>query len=90
MDPICLGYCSLFMQMILKKCPFNENGKLSKLFRQVLRGLNLPAGSDIPQNKILRGIRPHRMRPCGISDPAELSLAGHQTLQNNCRVVYIL
>ncbi len=58
MDPICLGLCSLYMQTIFKKCPFKENGKLAKLFRQVLRGLNLPAGSDIPQKKVVRGIKP--------------------------------
>ncbi len=90
MNPICLGQCSLSMQLIFEKCPFKENGQLSKLFRLVLRGLNLPAGSDIPQNEILRGIRPHRTRPCGVSDPAELSLAGYQTPQNHGRVVYIL
>jgi hypothetical protein len=90
MDHICLGQCSLYMQTIFEKCLFKENGKLSKLFRLVLRGLNLPAGSDTPQNKILRGIRPRRTRPCGVSDPAELSLAGYQTPQNNGRVVYIL
>jgi hypothetical protein len=61
-----------------------------KLFRLVLRGLNLPAGSDTPQNKILRGIRPHGTRPCGVSDPVELSLAGYQTPQNSGRVVNIL
>jgi hypothetical protein len=77
------------MQPIFEKCPFKENGKFSKLFRLVLRGLNLPAGSDTPQNKILRGFRPCRLRPCGVSDPAELSLAGYQTPQNNGRVVYI-
>jgi hypothetical protein len=43
----------------------------------------LPAGSDSPQNKILQGIRPRRTRPCGVSDPGELSLAGCQTPQNN-------
>jgi hypothetical protein len=59
------------MQPIFKNCPFKENGKLSKLFRLVRRGLNLPAGSDTPQNKILQGIRPRRTRPCGVSDPAE-------------------
>ncbi len=90
MDPICLGQCSLYMQTIFKKCPFKENGKLSKLFRLVLRGLNLPMGSDTLQNKILRGIRPRRTRSCGVSDPAELSLVGYQTPQNNSRVVYIL
>jgi hypothetical protein len=73
------------MQLIFEKCPFIENGKLSKLYRLDLQVLNLPAGSDIPQNKILRGIR-----PCGVSDPAELRLAGYQTPQNNGRVVYIL
>ncbi len=67
MNPICLGQCSLYMQTIFEKCPFKENGKLSKLFRLVLRGLNLPAGSDTPQNKILRGIRLRRTRPCGVS-----------------------
>jgi hypothetical protein len=78
------------MQMIFEKCPFKENGKLSKLFCLVLRGLNLPAGSDTPQNKILWGIRPRRTRSCGVSDPTELSLEGYQTPQNNERVVYIL
>jgi hypothetical protein len=78
------------MQQNFEKCPFKENGKLSKLFQLVLRGLNLPAGSDTPQNKILRCIRPRRTRPCGVSDPAELSLAGYHTPQNNGRVVYIL
>ncbi len=78
------------MQPIFEKCPYKENGKLSKLFRLVLRGLNLPAGSDTPQNKILWGIRPRRTRPCGVSDPAELSLVGYQTPQNNGKVVYIL
>jgi hypothetical protein len=86
MNSICLGY----MQPIFEKCPFKENGKLSKLFRLVLRGLNLPAGSDTPQNKILWGIRPRRTRPCGVSDPTELSLAGYETPQNNGRVVYNL
>ncbi len=90
MDPLCLEQCSLYMQTIFKKCPFQEMGKLSKLFCLVLLGLNLPAGSDIPQNKILRGIRPCRTRPCGVSDPAELSLAGYQTPQNNGRAVNIL
>jgi hypothetical protein len=71
------------MKPIFEKCPFKENGKLSKLFLLVLRGLNLLAGSDNPQNKILWGIRPRRTRPCGVSDPAELSLAGYQTPQNN-------
>jgi hypothetical protein len=47
------------MQTIFKKCPFKENGELSKLFRL-----------------ILRDIRPHSSRSCGVSDPAELSLAG--------------
>jgi hypothetical protein len=65
------------MQLIFEKCPFKEKGKLSKLFCLVLRGLNFPAGSDTPQNKILRGIRPCRIRPCRVSDPAELSLAGY-------------
>jgi hypothetical protein len=60
------------MQPIFEKCPFKENGKLSKLFRLVLRCLNLQAESDTPQNKILRCIRPCKTRPCGVSDPAEL------------------
>ncbi len=59
------------MQMIFENCPIKENGKLSKLFCLVLRGPNLPAGSDTPQNKILRGIRPHRTKSCRVSDPAE-------------------
>jgi hypothetical protein len=67
------------MQTIFEKCPFKENGKLSKFFRQVLRGLNLPAGSDTPQNKILWCIRPCWTRPCGVSDPAEQDPVGNQT-----------
>jgi hypothetical protein len=70
------------MQPIFEKCPFRENGKLSTLFRLVLRGLNLPAGSDTPQNKILRGyqtlqnktlwgIRPCRTKSLGVSNPTE-------------------
>ncbi len=64
------------MQPIFEKCPFKENGKLLKLFRLVQQGLTMPAGSDTPQNKILRGIRPCRTTPCGVSDPAELSFVG--------------
>ncbi len=90
MDTMSLGWCSLYMQTVLEKCPFKENGKLSKLFRLILRGLNLPVGSDTPQNKIMRGIRPRRTRSCQVSDPAEPSLAGYQTLQNNDRDVCIL
>ncbi len=90
MDTVSLGQCSLYMQTIFKKCPFKENGKLLKLFCLILWGLNSPVGSDTPQNKILRGIRPCRTRSCGVSDPAEPSLAGYQTPQNNERDVYIL
>jgi hypothetical protein len=82
------------MQTILEKCPFKENGKLSELFRLVLRGLNLAAVSNTQQNKILRGIRPRRRIPCGVSDPAEqwqscvhfiayTCSAGSDTPQNN-------
>jgi hypothetical protein len=78
------------MQTIFEKCPFEEKGKLLKLFCLILQGLNLPVGSDTLQNKILRGIRPRRTRSCGVSDPAEPSLAGYQTPQNNDRDVYIL
>jgi hypothetical protein len=78
------------MQTIFEKCPFKENGKLSKLFRLILLGLNLSVGSDTPQNKILPVIRPRRIRSCGVSDPAEPNLAGYQTPQNNDRDVYIL
>jgi hypothetical protein len=59
------------MQSIFEKCPFKDNGKLSKCFRLVLRGLNLPAGSDTPQKK-----------SCWVSDPAEQDPAGYQTPQN--------
>ncbi len=85
------------MQTIFEKCPFKENGKLSKLFRLVLRSINLSAGSDTPhtpQNKTLRGIRPRRTKSCGVSDPAEqwqsyvhfmayTCSTGSDTLQNN-------
>ncbi len=90
MNPICLGKISLYMQTIFKKFSFKENGQLSKPFRLVLRGLNLSTGSDTPQNKMLRGIRPRRTRPCGVLDPAGHCSAGYQTPQNNGRVVYIL
>jgi hypothetical protein len=59
-------------------------------FSLILQGLNLPVGSGTPQNKILRGIRPRRTRSCGVSDPAEPSLAWYQTPENNDRDVYIL
>jgi hypothetical protein len=78
------------MQTIFKKGPFKENGKLSKLFCLILRCLNLPVGSDTLQKKILKGIRTRRTRSCRVSDTAEPSLAGYQTLQNNDRDVYIL
>ncbi len=52
-------------------CTFKENGKLLKLFCLILQGLNLQVGSDTPQNKILRGIRPCGTRSWGVSDPAE-------------------
>ncbi len=77
------------MQTIFKKCSIKGNGKLSKLFCLILRGLNLSEGSNAPQNKILQGIRPRRTRSCRVSDQVELSLVGYQTLQNNGRVVYI-
>jgi hypothetical protein len=57
------------MQTIFENCAFKENRKLSKRFHLVLRGLNLPAGSYTPQNKILQGLRPCRTRSCGVSDP---------------------
>jgi hypothetical protein len=78
------------MQMIFEKSPIKENGKLSKLFCLIPRGLNLPAGSDTPQNKILWGIKPRRTRSCVVSDREELGLARYQTQQNNDRDVYFL
>ena len=82
------------MQTIFEKCPFKENGKLSKLFHLILRGPNLPVGSDTPQNKILRGIRPRRTRSCEVSNAAkqwwkcvyfiaDTCSAGSDTPQNN-------
>jgi hypothetical protein len=56
------------MQSILTECPFKGTGKLSKLFRRILQGLNLPAGTDTLQNKVLWGIRPCRTKACGVSD----------------------
>jgi hypothetical protein len=53
------------MQTIFKKCPFKENSKLSKLFRLILRGLNLPVRSDTPQNNILRGLILRLTKFCG-------------------------
>jgi hypothetical protein len=51
--------------------------------------------SDIEEKKYSTeqnpaGYQTPKTRPCGVSDPAELSLAGYQTPQNNGRVVYIL
>jgi hypothetical protein len=77
------------MQMNFEKCPFKENGLLSKLFLLIPWGLKLTAGSDTLQNKILQGIRPREQDPAGYQTP-ELSLAGIQTTQNNGRDVYIL
>jgi hypothetical protein len=48
MNPTCLGKFSLYMQTIFEKCSFKENGKLSKLFRLVLRGFNLSPGVWYP------------------------------------------
>jgi hypothetical protein len=90
MDSINLGLCNLYMQTIFEKCPCKENGKLSKLFRLILRGLNLPVGPDALQNKILRGIKPRRTRSCWVSDPTEPRLAGYQTPLNIDRDVYKL
>jgi hypothetical protein len=55
-----------------------------------------PTGYQTPQNKTLRGIRPHRTKSCGVSDPAEqwqscehfiayACSAGSDTPQNNVR-----
>jgi hypothetical protein len=52
------------MQTIFEKCPFKENGKLLKLFCLILRGLNLPVGSDAPPNKILRGAKSRECCHC--------------------------
>ncbi len=75
------------MQTIFQKCHFEENGKLSKLFCLILWGLNFPVGPDTPQNKIMQSVRPLKTRSCGVSDPAELSLAGYQTPQNNVHFI---
>jgi hypothetical protein len=69
--------------------PFKGNGKFSKLFHLILRGLYLPT-----QNKILKGIRPRGTKSCRVSDPAEqwqscvhfiaeACSAGSDTPQNN-------
>jgi hypothetical protein len=77
------------MQMIFKKCPFKENGKLSKLFCLILRGLNLPVGSDTPQNNVLRGLVLRLAKSCGVSDPAEQSSAGYHTPGCNFKYEYM-
>jgi hypothetical protein len=41
------------------------------------------AGSDTPQNNVLRVLIPRLTKSSGVSDPAEQSPAGYQTLQNN-------
>ncbi len=76
------------MQTICKKGPFKENGKLLKLFCLIMRGLNLPVGSDTLQNKILRGIRPCRTRSCKVTDPAKQVLWGirpRRTMTEMCK-----
>jgi hypothetical protein len=40
-------------------------------------------GSDTQQNNILWGLIPRLTKSCEVSDPAEQSLAGYQTLGNN-------
>ncbi len=77
------------MQTIFKQCPFKENGKLSKLFCLILRGLNLPVGSDTPQNNVLRGLVLRLTKSCGVSDPAEQSFAVYHTPRCNFKYEYM-
>jgi hypothetical protein len=63
------------MKMIFEKCPFKENGKLSKLFCLLLWGL-------IPhRTKSCRVSDPVEQDPAGYQTPKELSLVGYQAPQ---------
>ncbi len=59
------------MQTISKSVPLKRMATSKNIFIWFCEGINLPVGSDTPQNKALRGIRPRRTRLCGVSDPAE-------------------
>jgi hypothetical protein len=45
-------------------------------------------GSDTPQINVPRGLILRLTKPCGVSDPAEQSSAGHHTPENNFKYEY--
>ncbi len=47
-------------------------------------------GSDTPQNNVLRGLIPHLIKSCGVSDPAEESPEVYQTPRNNFQIKVFL
>jgi hypothetical protein len=97
MDHKCLGGGVVYTcRRFSKKCHFKGTCKISKLFHPHLWGLNLPAGSNtlqikilwgyqIPQNKVLQGIRPH-LRFCGVSDPTEQGQHCVHFIEDACSV----
>jgi hypothetical protein len=46
------------------------------------------AGSDTPQNNILRGLILRLTKSCGVSDPAEQTSVGYHTPGNNFKYEY--
>jgi hypothetical protein len=46
------------------------------------------AGSDTPQNNVLRGLILRLTKSCGVSDTAEQTSAGYHTLGNNFKYEY--
>jgi hypothetical protein len=46
------------------------------------------AGSDTPQNNVLRGLILRLTKSCGVSDPAEQTSAGFHTPGNNFKYEY--
>jgi hypothetical protein len=81
MDPICLGYFSYTCRQFLKSVPLKGMASSQNFFVWVPWGLNLLEGLipyrtkscryQIPQNKILWGVRPCRTKSYRVSDSAE-------------------
>jgi hypothetical protein len=46
------------------------------------------AGSDTPQNNVLRGLILRLTKSCGVSDPGEQTSAGNHTPGNNFKYEY--
>ncbi len=69
-----------------KSVPLKRMASSKNIFVWFCGGLNLPAGPDTPQNKILLGIRPHRTRPCGVSEPRRTRPCGVSDLAEQWQI----